>query len=250
MHAHIWEKSVEKHKTEILKACDLYAIDTVLVCGMFDRRGPENFHNPEYNDVEKLNKEVYKFKNENPKLIEGIAYINPLHIQAFDELDKCINEYGFKAMKLKPPIACDDKRIYPLVEKCILYNIPLLICTWHNKKQSLCQPDNIARLAARYPESRICMAHHGGGDCYRGMKPVIKLKNVWTDIAGSMNESGVIEYMIEKIGVERILFGSDMPGSFLLNLGKVEDLNISSAKKEQIFYRNTLRWLGEKNECN
>ena len=76
------------------------------------------------------------------------------------------------------------------------------------------------------------------------MKPVAEIKNVWTDISGSINESGVLEYMIDYIGINRILFGSDMPGcSFLLNTGKVEDLDISNEDKIKIYYHNAIKWL-------
>jgi len=139
MHTHLWEANYEKDKAEILKACDLYGIHKVYVSAMFSRNRPKELNNPEKEAVSAMNEKVYSFKCENQEKVEGMVYVNPIHVNALDELKRGIEEYGFKAMKLKPPVSCDSKVVYPVIEQCIRYNIPILICTWFKKTESYCQ---------------------------------------------------------------------------------------------------------------
>jgi predicted TIM-barrel fold metal-dependent hydrolase len=48
---------------------------------------------------------------------------------------------------------------------------------------------------------------------------------------------------VEQLGAERILFGSDMPGSYLVNVGQVEEANLTHEQKDLIYYKNALRML-------
>ena len=43
------------------------------------------------------------------------------------------------------------------------------------------------------------------------------------------------------LGVDRLLYGSDMPGNYISNLGQIMDLDISNEDREKIFYKNTLK---------
>ena len=99
--------------------------------------------------------------------------------------------------------------------------------------------NHIANLARRYPELKIIMAHFGG-NAYHGIPPVRDLKNVWIDSSSSIFRGDEFRYVIEQVGVDRILFGSDAPGNFIVNLGQVQELNLSKEDKDKILYKNTL----------
>lgn len=102
------------------------------------------------------------------------------------------------------------------------------------------QGGNVATLARRYPELKIIMAHLGG-NCYHGLPAIADCKNVWVDNSSSIFRGDDLSYAIKTIGVDRILFGSDMPGNFLVNLGQVLELPLSESDRDKILYKNALK---------
>jgi predicted TIM-barrel fold metal-dependent hydrolase len=54
-----------------------------------------------------------------------------------------------------------------------------------------------------------------------------------------------LDYAKDVIGVDRLLFGTDMVGApFLVKLGQLEDSGFTRAEKEKVLYRNALRVFG------
>lgn len=238
IHAHIWAGRYEIDKKEIIKACQLYDISKVYVSGL---KG----YYPKEDDVDEVNYEVNRFMNENPEYIGGFCYINPNNRNNMEVLVRGIEEYEMSGIKLWVATFCDDPKVFPLVEKCIDYGVPVLL---HSFKKSVGQLKHettgieVANLARRYPEAIIIMAHLDG-NCYHGMKAIRKHKNVYVDFCGSIYRRDDLDYAIEQIGASRILFGTDMPGSYLVSLGQVEEADITDEDKEKILYKNALKIL-------
>ncbi|NSW91743.1 MAG: amidohydrolase [Firmicutes bacterium] len=239
IHAHIWADRYETDKKEIIKACEMYNISKVYISGL-------RSYYPDKDEISELNYEAYRFMKEYPEHIGGFCYVNPVHDNSINVLKKGIEEYGMSGMKLWVATYCDDPLVFPLVEKCIEYNVPILV---HAFKKTINQLEfettgpNTANLARKYPEARIIMAHLGGNS-YHGIKAIRDLKNVWVDISGSIFRRDDVDYTVEQIGVERILFGTDMPGSYLVNLGQIEEANLTPEEKELIYYKNAIKVLG------
>lgn len=238
IHAHIWAGRVEKDKQDLIKACELYDITKVYVCGL-------NGYYPDSSAVTEINNEVWKFMKERPEHIGGFCYINPANGNSLDELKRGIEDYGMSGMKLWVATLCDEPCVFPIVEKCIEYRIPILIHTWRKasgqlEKESMAE--NAANLARMYPEAKLIMAHLGG-NCYYGIKPIADCKNVWVDFSGSVFRRDEIDYTRKLVGADRILFGTDMPGSYLINYGQVEEADLTDEEREKIYYKNALRIL-------
>lgn len=241
IHAHIWKGSYDKDKAEIVKACSLYGISKVYISGLSSL-------NPDEEEIRELNHEVYKFMQEQPELIEGFCYVNPMHGKCLDDLKKGIEEYGMSGMKLWVATFCDDPRVFPLVEKCIYYRLPILLHSFHKAVGQLENEStgtNVANLARLYPEAKIIMAHLGA-NCYHGIKAIRNCKNVWVDISGSMFRRDDIDYTVKQIGADRILFGTDMPGPYLTNLGRIEEADLTQEERDLIYYKNALKILGDR----
>jgi predicted TIM-barrel fold metal-dependent hydrolase len=148
-------------------------------------------------------------------------------------------------MKLWVATFCDDPRAFPLVEKCIEYKIPVLVHAFYKSIGQLEHESlgkHVASLARRYPEAKIIMAHLSS-NCYLGIKEIEGCKNVYSDICGSIFRRDEVDYSVSRLGAERILFGTDMPGSYLVNLGQVEEADLTPEQREMIYYRNALRIL-------
>ncbi len=238
IHAHIWGGNYETNKKEIIKACELYGISRVYISGLMS-------YFPDIDEINELNYEVYKFSKEYPKYIGGFCYINPIQDNCIDVLRKGIEEYGMEGMKLWVATYCADPRVFPLVEKCIDYNIPILVHSFHKAVGQLefeTTGIHTANLAQRYPEARIIMAHLGG-NAYHGIKAIQKYKNVWVDISGSIYRRDEVDYTVERIGAERVLFGTDMTGSYLVNYGQIEEADLTPEERELIYYKNSIKVL-------
>jgi Predicted metal-dependent hydrolase of the TIM-barrel fold len=238
IHAHLWASHYKEDKEELLKAIELYGISKVFVSalGTFIPNGKE---------IDELNYEVFKFMKEQPEKIDGFCYVNPANKNSLEVLRKGIEQYGMSGMKLWVATFCDDPRVNPLVEKCISYNIPILVHAFHKSNGQLDYESigrNVAVLAGRYPEAKILMAHLGG-NCYDGIKIIKEYKNVWVDISCSIYMREAVDYAIKHLGAERVLFGTDMPGSFLVNYGQIEEADLSNEERELIYYKNALKIL-------
>ena len=84
---------------------------------------------------------------------------------------------------------------------------------------------------------------HLGGNSYDGIPAIRDCKNVWSDLSGSIYGGDALNYAVENVGAERILFGSDMPVSFLVNVGKVQGADLSQEQREMIYWKNAKKLL-------
>lgn len=108
----------------------------------------------------------------------------------------------------------------------------------------------IEKLVKSYPKSMFVLPHPG-----RGRKEIdprvalaAKYKNLYIDIAGSGSERiGNIEEMIDKMGDDRILYGSDFtinePGGVI---ARIKNSMIADSSKKKILGENTLSLLRSK----
>jgi predicted TIM-barrel fold metal-dependent hydrolase len=101
-------------------------------------------------------------------------------------------------------------------------------------------PDYILPFADRYPDVSFIMAHMGffRESSYADAILLSKCGNVYADTSGSAStKNKVIEYMVERCGSERILFGTDTYAAGFQK-GRIEYALISEKDKENIFWRN------------
>ncbi len=238
IHAHIWKGRYEQDKREIIKACELYNLSKVYISALGGLY-------PDVVEIDELNNEAHKFMREQPSYIGGFCYVNPTHDNSINVLKKGIEDYEMSGMKLWVSTFCDDPRVFTLVEMCIEYKVPILVHAFHKATRQLefeSTGPNLANLAKRYPESKIIMAHLAG-NCYHGIKPIRDCQNVCVDISGSLFRRDDVDYTVKQIGAERVLFGTDMPGSHLINRGQIEEADLTSEQRELIYYKNAIKIL-------
>lgn len=200
---------------------------------------------PTKEQVDEGNLSASRFMKKHPDKIGGFVYISHEHDNAVDVLKRGIEEQGFEGVKIWVSEKCDSPLMDKVAEKTIEYGVPMLIHAFHKSRNQLEKESvgkNIANLAKRFPELKIIMAHFGGNP-YNGIPMIQDIKNVWIDISCSMFHGDYLDYTVERIGAERILFGTDMCGPFLNNVGKVLHANITEEERELIFYKNALKLL-------
>jgi len=236
MHVHVWKGREEKDMEAMAKACELYGVDKIFISGLAGEL-------PEPDAIDEINDYTLKYMKRYPDLVEGYCTVNPRHEACMNTLRRCVEDGGMIGMKLWIVTKCDDPLNYPFFEKCIEYDIPILLHAWRKTIGQLryeSTAENVANIARRYPEANFIMAHIAG-NCYSGVKPVVDCKNVYIDFSGSVFRADDIEYTVKWVGAERIVFGTDMPGSYLVNEGQVMEAQISDEEKEMIMWKNTAR---------
>ena len=238
IHAHLWAPNHKVDKTTVLRTCELYNIDRVYISVLYS-------HYPDHAEIDLCNSLTLEFMKEQPDLVSGYVYVDPTHGNKLDVLQRGI-ENGMEGVKLWVASKCDDYRVDPIAEKCMDYDIPVLVHAFHKAIGQLdheSTAENVRCLALRYPKLKIIMAHMGG-NVYHGLRCIADLDNVCTDFSGTMIGTGDINYALEVVGEDRLLFGTDLPSGGRQCLAQVEGAELTKDQKDKIYYRNAKRIFG------
>jgi predicted TIM-barrel fold metal-dependent hydrolase len=118
--------------------------------------------------------------------------------------------------------------------------IPILSHEWGN-------PGFLEELSGRYPQIDFIIAHTGfwnGRSDFQYAGVLRQRANVFVDLAYSNVYYEVLERMVEQVGAEKILWGSDFPLHDLgYQLGRVLFSKLDDAQRTMILGGNMLRIL-------
>lgn len=238
IHTHIWAAHVEKDKAEMRKAMEMYDIEKIYVSGLKSYFSDEE-------EIDFLNDEVYKFMREEPGRVGGAVYLNPMNNNTMDVIKRAIEERGFELIKLWVCTHADVPEVDPIMDYAEANGIPVLLHAFHKATGQVPNETtgiHVANIARRHPKAKIIMAHLGG-NCYNGVPAIRNCPNVWCDYCGSIFRGDEVNYAVEYLGVDRLLFGTDMPGSYLVNVGQVLGADLTEEDRDKIFYHNAKKIL-------
>ena len=240
IHAHglIGSADPKANELALLRASEKYGIDKIYISNLMGK-----YPTPE--QVDEGNRLAWETMKKHPDKIGGFVYVSHEHDNACDVVKRGIEEQGFEGVKIWVSEFCDSPLMDKVALKTIEYNVPMLIHCFHKSRNQLEKESvgkNIANLANRFPELKIIMAHFGGNP-YNGIPMIQDIKNVWVDLSCSMFHGDYLDYTVERIGAERVIFGTDMIGPYLNNLGKVLHADLTEEERELILYKNALKVL-------
>ena len=178
----------------------------------------------------------------------GLCFINPENSEDFirEEIERCVKDYEFRGVKLEASISARSSRLDPIMEEAGKYGVFVLHHAWYNtlaETPNESTPADIADLASRFPDVQMVMAHLGGARI-KGIQNIRPFPNIHVDTSGSQPMSELVEYAVEALGAERIVYGSDVPGrDFSAQLGRIFGARLSDANRRKILYRNAERLL-------
>ena len=241
VHAHFGLYDVEFYRRELLTTAERYGVTRYYLSNV------EGGYYPTQEQVRIDNQTLADFMKDYPDLMRGYVYANPRYSDALDVVRRGIEEQGMVGLKLWVATYCDDPLVFPLVEQMIEYDKPILIHTFVKAVDQLefeSTSRNVANLAERYPEAKIIMAHLGG-EAYHGIRPVAKYPNVWIDHSGTLVGSNDLNHTIDLVGVDRVLFGSDIPVGFACCYGQVLEAKLTEEDREKILWKNTAALFNE-----
>lgn len=95
--------------------------------------------------------------------------------------------------------------------------------------------------AKKYTKIKVIFAHMGGTHpdlSFKAIEAAKTVNNIWMDTSQT-RQLVVLKRAIQKLGAEKILFGSDMPwGNYLQNLVGILELNLSEAVLNKVLREN------------
>lgn len=169
----------------------------------------------------------------------------------------CLEHEAFVGVKIHPPLAncyAHDERWEPVWRLASELAVPVVTHSWwvsdYNPTQRYATPDQFERYVQTYPDVNLILGHSGGR--YEGHRAAAKLArsypNVYMDLSGDSYSFGLVEWLVEHAGAERILFGSDITMiDGRTTMGRVLDANIPPAAKALILGENAARVFGLEN---
>ena len=199
--------------------------------------------------VQEANELAGEFAATAPGHILWFCYLNPQLPDWPEQLETSLaaGACGVKLWtSLRDPegdaAACDA-----VARRAAAARVPVLIHTWNRTDPNLPGEFNsadFAELAKRNPDTRFVAAHAGAN--WRQARGLYSdLANVWVDISGGYPQRGMLEDLIQELGPDRVLYGSDALGRSLPSqLAKVEFADLPVDVKQNVLWRNAARLLG------
>jgi predicted TIM-barrel fold metal-dependent hydrolase len=274
-HVHIWEEGTPFHQgspDDYVKKMDLLGIDKMCILGV-----DQGKHDEKYNKrpsqvrlaaFEKKfghkttmpNKFVYDFVKVHPDRLVGFGSLHPdSDYNLVDEFERCVNDYGFKGIKLYPlsGLYPDDERMFPVYEKAEQYGSVVLfhsgVKDCSSMKLKYDDPIFIDNLASEFPELKIVIAHVG----YPWVDKAIQISfcnaNVFLEISGlltfeAFTNAPIIEDTLTKIVKyaivnEKTIFGSDGPRPTEKYLQVLKEAEYIPADDKKRILGETADWL-------
>lgn len=152
---------------------------------------------------------------------------------------------GYVGLELAPAVhgvALNDPRTVPWIEAAAeaghsVYVVPI--------GRPGCGTADLAALAERFPEVVFVLGHCGfiGIDAH-AVNTVAPLKNVYAETSGAYTV--IARIAAERLGVDRLLFGSDHPAqAYEVELAKLRALRLPPRELHQVMWANAGRIIGE-----
>ncbi len=202
---------------------------------------------PTVEQCRQANDYVLRLRDEDADFFLPFCYVNPMYPdEAVREIERCVGRERMVGVKLWVARRATDAGLDPILAQAEQWDVPVLQHAWRKTTGNLVGesfPADVADMARRHPQARIIMAHLNGCNP-RGIEAVASCANICIDTSGGDPESGIVELAVERLGAERVVFGSDAPiRHFGVSLAKVLGAHLSPVQKRAILWNNAARLL-------
>ena len=198
-----------------------------------------------------IEKARWVFENSGHR-IYGMFHFGPLHPEpALTLIRENAKDPVFRGIKIHPSGSnenADDERYRPVWEVARECGLPIYAHTWaissYHPSQQSAFAGRFERFAKEYPDVTLVFAHSGGR--WGGLQAAAKIgrecPNTYFDIAGDIWNVDVVNYLVENVGEDRVLWGSDY--SMIEQrpmLGVLLGADLPLSVKKKIFRENAMR---------
>lgn len=217
------------------------------VVGIMDRAGIDIAVVSTYRNAPEADPKILEYVAEGvakyPGRLVPFVRLNPrFGGKALEVLDRAVNEFGFRGVKLHPSsynlIPVGDATV-DIFKKAADYGLPVML---HCTDEMMCLPAQIEMAMERAPDTVVQLAHVGG---FFHTEDVIRLcerkPNAYIDTSEIPNAKK-IKQVVDRIGSDRLLFGTDIPtDNPAFEIYKIHAAGLHAADVENILWRNAAR---------
>jgi len=190
------------------------------------------------------NRLTWEAVNKYPRRFVGLSWVDPKRAEAAEEVKKAVHEWNFKGVKMHPLLDSflpDDELIDPVMEIARKLQLPIL---FHSGHPPWSLPWHFGNLADRFPDVKIILGHMGHGHIVYingSIEMALKHENIYLETSG-MPMHTKVKQAVQRVGVERVLYGSDMPfGHPAFELAKIRVAGLTEEELNKILDSNARR---------
>jgi predicted TIM-barrel fold metal-dependent hydrolase len=197
-----------------------------------------------FNDWRAANDAVIEAAQQHPGRLVPFctAFPNQDAQAAADEIRRCLDA-GCKGVKFHPwlqSFPANSSYLYPALEECSARGTPVL---FHTGTPPYSQPFQVMEQARRFPKVPFVIGHFGKIMSLDAIRSAELCGNVSLETSGA--QVADLEWAIQRIGADRILFGTDLPiggaPSAKWNMAKIRSAVPDEQQQRAIFGENALR---------
>jgi predicted TIM-barrel fold metal-dependent hydrolase len=143
----------------------------------------------------------------------GLVWANPRFPGYVEETERFLDHPKFLGVKLHPLLDGyhpNDPVVHPLVEVLVERDLPVLIHCGH---PIFTLPWSIEELIVNFPQAKVVLGHMGHGNIVyinASIDVAERNPNVYLETSGMPMHTKIAE-AVERVGAERVLYGSDIP---------------------------------------
>jgi predicted TIM-barrel fold metal-dependent hydrolase len=175
------------------------------------------------------------------------------------EIELCAKEFAIKGIKIHPAEGHyfpRDERLWPVYAKAQELGLSMLThggIFMLTPDKSYTQPSNFAPVLENFPDLKLVIAHLGHSFWDESVELAGKYPNAYFDTSAVITGVEHLQFLsdeaaaelIRKLGVDRVMFGSDYPWfSPAMSLKQFLRLPLAPAEKEKILGENARNILG------
>lgn len=182
--------------------------------------------------IQEFNKNIGRLAQDNPNKMMAFAGIDPRRSNSTDLLKQCFEEFGCKGLKYHPDIGYDPSSPESLKLLEVLHDNNGILLTHTSplpgSMAKFAEADLLSDVVFNFPDLPIIAAHMG----YINWRPWASLANYSPNLYGDLaiwDEKAIGNYnyfcrelrdIIDAVGVEKIMFGTDDPFNLILRSTK------------------------------
>jgi len=176
----------------------------------------------------------------------GFCFLNPGYArESLAEIERCIVDGGMVGIKLYHQYHICDPALTPVMERAAELRVPVLMhagkgrdTETQTQQPRLSDASHFVRAAAMFPDTILIEAHIGGGGDWEWSLRHLEQRppNLYVDSSGSVVDAGIVDRTVAAIGLDHVLFATDM--SMEEGVGKVLDADLTEQQRERIFAGN------------
>jgi predicted TIM-barrel fold metal-dependent hydrolase len=212
---------------DLLRDMDQFGVDRAVVIPF-----------PVVEDCRAAHDEIGRAVEAHADRLVGSACLYPYipEVEFRDEIRRCREQYGFRAVKLQPQYQALNpvSRTSDFWFETAIENGLAAIChTGTGAPFAL--PSSFMLPARRFPELRIVLSHSGGGVFVgEAITAAVFCPNIYLELSSLMPHH--VREVLSHVPAERLMIGSDLPESLETEFGKILSLPIGEEERRSILY--------------